>query len=107
MSEIGTMQAHPGFFLARWRGLVPLDRLFWRDMLLIGSGVNAIVSASALLMLEAKLPLALVLAVHFSPVLFNVFLFFAVWKTAAAQPGPLALMAQIFAAVWLVAATTI
>ncbi|QPC85820.1 hypothetical protein GA830_03035 [Mesorhizobium sp. NBSH29] len=100
-------KAEPGFLMARWRGLVPLDRLFWRDMLLIGSALNAVASVVALLMLEAKLPLAAVLAVHFAPLVSNIFLFFAVWKTAAAQPGPLALMAQIVAAIWLVVATVV
>ena len=36
MSEFKAVEAGPGFFLARWRGLVPLDRLFWRDMAIVG-----------------------------------------------------------------------
>jgi hypothetical protein len=107
VSELRAAEARPGFFLARWRGLVPLDRLFWRDMLLIGTGINAATSAAALVLLGMKMPLAAALAVHFSPVPYNVFLFLAVWKTVAAQPGPIAALAQIFAAVWLILATVI
>jgi hypothetical protein len=97
-------EAKPGFFLARWRGLIPLDRLFWRDMTLVGTGINLAASAAALAMLGVKMSLGAALAVHFLPVPYNVFLFLSV-GTAAAQPGALASVAQIAAATWLVLAT--
>jgi hypothetical protein len=100
-------QAATGFFLARWRGLVPLDRLFWRDMLLIGTGISLASSALALALLGAKLPLALVLAVHLATLPYSVFLFIAVWRTAAAQPGLLASLAQLGATLWLLAVTVL
>jgi hypothetical protein len=105
VSEFRTGEAKPGFFLARWRGLIPLDRVFWRDMALVGTGFNLATSAAAIAMLGVKMPLGAVLAVHFLPVPYNVFLFLVVWRTAAAQPGPLAPAAQIAAATWLVLAT--
>jgi hypothetical protein len=105
MSEFRMGEVKPGFFLARWRGLIPLDRLFWRDMVLVGTGFNLVASALALAMLGAKMPLGGALAVHFLPVPYNVFLFLSVWRTAAAQPGPLASAAQIIAATWLVLTT--
>ncbi len=49
-----------GFFRTRWRGEVPLDRLFWRDMLLVGTVLSVASSALALLLLGLKLPLWLV-----------------------------------------------
>ena len=107
MSEFRIGEAKPNFFQARWRGLVPLDRLFWRDMVLVGTGVNLVSSAAALAALGAKLPLSVALAVHFLPVPYNVFLFLAVWRTASAQPGPLASLAQIAAAIWLIFATAV
>ncbi len=67
-----------GFFRTRWRGEVPLDRLFWRDMLLVGTVLSVASSALALLLLGLKLPLWLVLAVHFLPVPYNIFLTIAV-----------------------------
>jgi hypothetical protein len=105
VSEFRTSEAKPGFFLARWRGLIPLDRLFWRDMALVGTGINLAASAAALAMLGVKMSLGAALAVHFLPVPYNVFLFLSVWRTAAAQPGALASVAQIAAATWLVLAT--
>jgi hypothetical protein len=105
VSEFRTGEAKPGFFLARWRGLVPLDRLFWWDMALVGTGFNLATSAAALAMLGAKMSLGAAMAVHFLPVPYNFFLFVSVWRTAAAQPGPLASVAQVASAAWLVLAT--
>jgi hypothetical protein len=107
VSETGTAEAGAGFFLPRWRGLVPLDRLFWRDMVVLATGINLATSAAALAMLGAKLPLAAALAVHFAPMPYNLFLFLCVWRTAAAKPGPIASLAPVFAAVWLVLATLV
>ena len=107
MSELKAAEARPGFFLARWRGLVPLDRLFWRDMVIVATGINLATAAAALALLGMKMPLALALAVHFVPLPYNLFLFLCVWRTAAAQPGPLASLAQIVAAIWLMLATVI
>ncbi|TIP53139.1 MAG: hypothetical protein E5X69_05515, partial [Mesorhizobium sp.] len=56
------------FFRTRWRGEAPLDRLFWRDMLLVGTILNVASSVLALILLGLKLPLWLVLVVHFLPV---------------------------------------
>ncbi len=105
MSGIGTGEARPGFFLARWRGLVPLDRLFWRDMLLVGTFISLAATALALLVLGAKGPAGAALLIHLAPTPYNLFLFLAVWRTASAQPGLLAGIAQVVAALWLLAAT--
>ena len=51
------------FFRSRWLGEVPLDRLFWRDMMLVGTGINVASSAVALVLLGLKMPLGLVLVV--------------------------------------------
>lgn len=107
MSELKAAEARPGFFLARWRGLVPLDRLFWWDMLLVGTCINAAAAVVALVILGMKMPLGASLAVHFAPAPYNIFLFVAVWKTAAAQPGLMGSLAQILAAVWLILATLV
>ncbi len=107
MSELRVAEAKPGFFQARWRGLIPLDRLFWRDMVLVGTGINLAASAAALTVLAMKMPLGAALAVHFVLVPYNVFLFLVVWRTAAAQPGALASAAQIAAATWLLLAIVV
>ncbi|RWK05993.1 hypothetical protein [Mesorhizobium sp.] len=92
-----------GFFRSRWQGRVPLDRLFWRDMLLAGTVINIASSALALLLLGLKLPLWLVLAVHFLPVPYNIFLALAVWRTAEKVGGAKASLMRLGSALWLIA----
>ncbi|TGQ09957.1 MULTISPECIES: hypothetical protein [unclassified Mesorhizobium] len=91
------------FFRARWRGEAPLDRLFWRDMLLVGTAINIASSALALVLLGLKLPLWLVLTVHFLPVPFNIFLTVAVWRTAEKAGGFKAQLMMLGSALWLIA----
>ncbi|TPI17337.1 hypothetical protein [Mesorhizobium sp. B4-1-1] len=92
-----------GFLRSRWRGEAPLDRLFWRDMLLVGTIVSIASSALALVLLGLKLPLWLVLAVHFLPVPYNIFLTVAVWRTAEKVGGFKAQLAMLGSALWLIA----
>ncbi|OHV67709.1 hypothetical protein LCM4577_24925 [Mesorhizobium sp. LCM 4577] len=91
------------FFRARWRGEAPLDQLFWRDMLLVGTILNVTSSALALILLGFKLPLWLVLAVHFLPVPYNIFLTIAVWRTAEKSGGLKAQLMMLGSALWLIA----
>ncbi len=83
------------FFRSRWLGQVPIDRLFWRDMMLVGTGINVASSAAALVLLGLKMPLGLVLAVHFLPVPYNIFLTIAVWRTAEKSGGAKASLAML------------
>lgn len=93
------------FFRSRWLGQVPLDRLFWRDMLLAGTLINMASSALALVLLGLKLPLWLVLAVHFAPVPYNIFLTSAVWRTA--ESGAKASLMLLGSALWLIATVVV
>ena len=91
------------FFRARWRGQAPLDRLFWRDMLLVGTALSLASSALALILLGLKLPLWLVLAVHFLPVPYNIFLTIAIWRTAEKSGGFKAQLMMLGSVLWLIA----
>ncbi|MDX8453396.1 hypothetical protein RFM98_11560 [Mesorhizobium sp. VK9D] len=92
-----------GFFRTRWRGVAPLDRLFWRDMLLVGTILSIASSALALILLGLKLSLWLVLTVHFLPVPYNIFLTIAVWRTAEKAGGFRAQLMMLGSALWLIA----
>ncbi|CAH2394538.1 hypothetical protein [Mesorhizobium ventifaucium] len=100
-SENGKAGRAAGFFRSRWQGTAPLDRLFWRDLVLVGTAINIAVSVLALILLGLKLPLALVLAVHFAPVPYNFFLTFAVWRTAEKSGGVKASLMTLGAVLWL------
>ena len=91
------------FFRSRWLGEVPIDRLFWRDMMLVGTAINIASSAAALILLGLKMPLGLVLAVHFAPVPYSIFLALAVWRTADRVGGARASLFMLGSALWLIA----
>ncbi|KUM23310.1 hypothetical protein AU467_10280 [Mesorhizobium loti] len=96
-----------GFFRARWRGDTPLDRLFWRDMLLAGTAINIASSGLALMLLGLKLPLWLVLTVHLLPVPYNIFLALAVWRTAEKTGSAEASLMMLGSALWLIATVVV
>ncbi|NUS18604.1 MAG: hypothetical protein HOQ25_02260 [Mesorhizobium sp.] len=100
-------RGNTGFFRARWRGEAPLDRLFWRDMLLVGTAISIASSALALVLLGLKLPLWLVLTVHFLPVPYNIFLAIAVWRTAEKTGGLKAQLMMLGSALWLIATAVV
>ncbi|MER9294929.1 hypothetical protein NKI38_00260 [Mesorhizobium sp. M0621] len=90
------------FFRSRWQGLVPLDRLFWRDLVLVGTALNVASAVAAIILLALKLPLVLVLAVHFALVPYNIFLTFAVWRTTEKASGTKASLTMLGATLWLI-----
>ncbi|WFP64387.1 hypothetical protein [Mesorhizobium sp. WSM4904] len=96
-----------GFLRMRWQGQAPLDRLFWRDMLLAGTAINIASSGAALVLLGLKLPLWLVLTVHFLPVPCNIFLSLAVWRTAERTGGFKAQLMMLGSALWLIATVVV
>ena len=93
------------FFAARWRGDVPLQRLLWRDMLLVGTSINLATTLVALFAWALGGLTAVGFAIHFAPLPYNAFLLCAVWRSAerAAEPGASA--ARIGAVLWMVAAS--
>lgn len=74
--------AHRGYFARRWHGQVSTSVLLWRDMLAVGSVINVGSTFVALLLLSQGSGLAVAVAVHFSPVPYNLFLFAAFWRSA-------------------------
>jgi len=81
---------------------MPLDRLFWRDLVLVGTAINVAFSVVAIILLALKLPLALALAAHFAPVPYNIFLTFAVWRTTEKDKGAKASLMTLGATLWLI-----
>ena len=68
-------------FTRRWRGQVPLSTLLWRDMLNIGTALNVVATFAALMLVARGTHSALVAAVHFAPLPYNVFLCTAIWRS--------------------------
>lgn len=91
-----------GFFLRRWRGQVAWQRLFWRDMLAVGTVLNLAASFGALALLALGAPGAVAVALHFAPMPYNLFLCLALWRLAQ-RPAPVAAAALA----WLVVMTVV
>ena len=91
------------FILSRLRGDAPLHTVFWRDMVIVGSGLNVLATATALVLLVAEAPSRWAVLVHLSPVPWNLFLFFSVWRSAnQADDSAAGFIVKMCAAGWLV-----
>ena len=95
------------YLSSRWNGDAPLALLFWRDMLLIGSIVNAATTLAALWLLANDAPTVVAFVMFVSPLPWNIFLFVSVWRSAARVKGSFAFAAQLAAVVWVIAASTL
>jgi uncharacterized membrane protein len=83
------------------RGEVPLGRVFWFDMLLVGTIVNALTSAGALVAYAVDLPGWLALGIFLSPLPYNIALCLFVWRSASRKPSAWSDMARSAAVLWL------
>ena len=86
------------FFRLRWQGAVPLRRLVWRDLWLVGSLINIAASLSSLALLAAGLPGWQAVCLHLAPVPYNLFLLLAVGRSPERSTG-----IELLAGLWFVA----
>ena len=70
----------------RWHGHTPVWRLFWRDLLGVGTLVNMVFVFVRLLLYAKRADPTWAMAVHLAPLPFNLFLVGAVWRHHAAPP---------------------
>jgi hypothetical protein len=94
--------AAPGFFAARWRGAVAIDRLFWTDMIIVATLINVAAAFGAVMLLGLKLPAWIAVALFLAPLPYNVFLVLAVWRTTEGMAGSAASGYRFAALIWLV-----
>ena len=87
---------------ALWRGELPLARVFWIDMILIGSLVNILATIAALLLFVSGAPITFGVIAHFAPLPYNILLLVAVWQSAAHENSGWSFPAQAAALVWLI-----
>lgn len=69
-----------GFFGSRWRGEALPNRVYWRDMLLVGSLINLFTGFVALMFAAQGGALWIAAGVHFATLPYNVFLVLALWR---------------------------
>lgn len=68
------------FITQRWHNRVGWTTLFWRDLLLIGTGLNALMTGTALALLSQDVPIQWVLLAHLLPLPYNMFIVSAIWR---------------------------
>lgn len=100
-------QVAGGFFARRWRAEIPLRTLFWRDMVLVGTGINILTTVASLIAFASGAETWQGLAIYLLPLPYNVFLTVAAWRRADREGGGWAGLARLGAVLWLLAATVI
>jgi len=68
------------FITKRWQGRIGWRTLFWRDLLLVGTGLNLLMTGVALALLSQEVPLPWVLFAHLLPVPYNMLIVTAIWR---------------------------
>lgn len=79
------------FLRDRWQGRVAWTTLFWRDLLLLGTLLQATATLTALVLLSKGAPTPNVLAVHLLPMPYALFVVAALWRLPTC-PGPIRAM---------------
>lgn len=67
------------FITQRWHGRIGWRTLFWRDLLLIGTGLNLLMTGVALALLSQDVPIHWVLLAHLLPLPYNLLIVSALW----------------------------
>lgn len=87
-----------GFFSDRWRAKVNFCRLFWLDMLAVGTLINLFISFAALMLVALGGKPIWAVLLHFSTLPYNGFLLAAIWRFPAVTPAM-----RLAASAWFVA----
>jgi len=74
------------FITKRWHGRIGWRTLFWRDLLLIGTGLNVLMTGVALALLSQDVPWPWVLLAHLLPLPYNLLIVSAIGR-ARRRPG--------------------
>jgi hypothetical protein len=87
-----------------WFGELPLSRVFWHDMLVVGTAVNLATMGLAVLavILGASTPAGI--AIHLAPVPYNILLVTSVWRRADIERTDWAWLARLGSFLWLILA---
>jgi hypothetical protein len=90
-----------GYFRALVSGTEPLHRVIISDMLIGGTLINVVAMAAAFALFGIEAPTWLATAVFFSPIPYNLFIVFVVWKTSALSGGAWTWPARALSLAWL------
>jgi hypothetical protein len=95
------------YFRRLWRGELPLSRVFWTDMLIVGTLINALLTVASMMAFVAGVPAAPAVTIHFLPTPYNFALVMGVCRSAATSGSAWAGAAQVAAPLWFITALLI
>jgi hypothetical protein len=90
-----------------WSGDLPLSRVFWIDMFLVGTLVNLLSLIAAIVLFAGNAPLGWGVAAFLAHIPYSLLLFTGVWRSAARAKSEWSSVAQAAALAWLIAAFVI
>jgi hypothetical protein len=90
-----------GYFGELWRAEIPLSRVFWQDMILIGTLVNLVAMGLGFLSIALGASTATGIAIFLAPVPYNILLVASVWRRAGVERTDWGWLARIGALAWL------
>jgi hypothetical protein len=93
-----------GYFQRLWWAEVPLVRVFWRDMAVVGTIVNFVSIGLATLAAAFGAATGVGVALFVAPTPYNIFLVAAVWRRADIERTEWVWPARIGALAWLLLA---
>jgi hypothetical protein len=91
----------PLFLRRRLAGEVPVARVFWWDMLAVGTLINVATGGMALAAYVGGAPLWLAAMIFFSPLPYNLALCVSIWRSAAKAPPAAATFFKVASALWV------
>ena len=103
----GPWKALTSYFRRLWQGDLPLSRVFWTDMLVIGTLVNLATLLVAILLFGVDAPLIYGVVLFLVHIPYSIALFIGVWRSAAREKSRWSPPAQVAAVIWLIAALVI
>jgi hypothetical protein len=96
-----------GYFRQLWRAEIPLSRVFWQDMIVVGTAINLAAMGLAVLavVLGASTPAGI--AILLAPVPYNILLVTSVWRRADVERADWGWLARLGSVLWLILAFVI
>lgn len=91
------------YFRQLWHGEIPFSRVFWTDMLVVGTSVNILFLGAAMLIFASGISPLLGLVAHFLPVPYNLALAVGASRSAEIVEPGWAWVAQAIATLWFIA----
>jgi hypothetical protein len=91
------------FFSERWANSIPLERLFWRDMLFVGTVLNLSCLAAAMMLAAQNVSPWVYGPVFLMALPYNIFIWHCVWNATAWSVSGQRMFVRTTATIWLLA----